>query len=109
MKINEIQTGLPLRTATQIEITIQAFKTDTNLVMTYYELKDNDNYKVCDGYYQLSETQYDIWGADNTYIEDCVLNYLGLERYGYIEPIPIDKPINLPISGSTSGTTIQIN
>jgi len=105
MKINEIQTGLPLRSATQIEITIQAFKTDVSTVMVYYELKDNDNYKVCDGYYQLTTTQYDIWGTDNTYIEDCVLNYLGLERYGYVKPIPIIPTI----SGSTSGTTIEIN
>ena len=60
MKINEVMTGLPLRSATQIEITIQAFKTDAESIMIYYELKDDNNIKVCDGYYNLLSVQVNL-------------------------------------------------
>ncbi len=103
MKINPIQTGLPLKTATQIEMIIQEFRTDDDVVMVKYILKDDNEYKLCDGYYQLDNSQYNAWCCDNTHIEDIVLAYLGLERYGYTPPIPIiEQPI---LTGATSGNT----
>lgn len=91
IKIQPIQINYPPVEVNAIKIRVLPFQTTDTSCGTYYELISqtevtvNDeivvNSKtVADGNYQLTDDEFTNWGADNSFIEDVVLNFLNLER-----------------------------
>lgn len=67
-----------LGTATELSVLILNFNTDATTCTTYYEVKTEDG-KICvNGNYTLTPEEFSQWGADNSYIDDIIANYLGL-------------------------------
>jgi hypothetical protein len=80
IKIKSIAAGFPAQEATGIEISLITFKTDTLSVMTYWQLYNDSGISLSSGNYELTENQYKSWGADNKFVENCVISFLGIER-----------------------------
>lgn len=66
-------------TAEKLNILILNFPTDATTCTTYYELTTSDGKKLVDGNYILTPEEYSNWGDDNTYIDNIIANYLGVE------------------------------
>jgi hypothetical protein len=97
IKIKKVFVGFPQKEVSFISISIITFKTDVEVVNTYWELHEeiitnvideegndvqNIDYPVlANGNYELTEKEYKAWGASNKIVEDCVLKGLGLERF----------------------------
>lgn len=67
-----------LGTATKLSVTVLNFATNAKSCNTYYVLSTEDNKKVTDGNYQLTEAQFTAWGVDNSYIDNIVAAFLGV-------------------------------
>lgn len=80
MKIETIQLGLPQRGGVELSILIQAFATDATTTSVYYKVMSEESETLADGNIQLTEAEFEAWGADNAFIEDVVLTQLGLTR-----------------------------
>lgn len=80
IQITPIQTGIPVKTATQLEVRVLTFNTDATTAAIYYSVKSEVNETLTDGNIQMTEQEFTDWGADNTFVEEIVLNRLGLER-----------------------------
>jgi Ni,Fe-hydrogenase III small subunit len=83
IQIKPIALGLPSKQANFLLVRPIMKSTQETSCTTYYEVvaKENESsYVVAMGNCPISEEQYAEWGSDNTYIEDIVLDYLGLER-----------------------------
>lgn len=80
IQITQIQTGIPVKTATQLEVRVLTFNTDATTATIYYSVKSEVNETLTDGNIQMTEQEFTDWGADNTFVEEIVLNRLGLER-----------------------------
>lgn len=80
MKIKHIKLGLPEKTGTQINIRVMSFETNAKTCGLYYEIVSDENEKLAEGNYQLTEEEFSGWGFDNSYLEYLVLTYLGLEK-----------------------------
>lgn len=81
MKIQPIQIGLPIQTATYLLIRVISFDIDAITANTYYELQDDTGKMIINGNYQLTEEQFAQWASDNSFISDIVLSYLGLTQF----------------------------
>lgn len=91
-QIKPIPVGYPAQEANNIEITIGACLTHATTCTTYYVLLNStinvdgqgveikDNKILAEGSVFIIEEQFAEWGVDNAYIENIVLNNLGLER-----------------------------
>lgn len=79
VQIKESNCGV-LGIATQIEIKILPFATTDVSCGTYYRLADADGKSMAEGNIALTEEEFANWGEDNSYVEDIVLDKLGLER-----------------------------
>ncbi len=86
MKIKPIPLGLPTQIATDLMVRILPFETDATTCDTYYEVSSESGAILAIGNIHISEEQFALWGQDNTYIEDIVLEELGLERLPEITP-----------------------
>ena len=67
-------------TATQLEVTIQSFPTNSSTASTYNRLLDSEGYQIGQSWtYTLTEQQYAAWGADNSVVEEFVAADKGIE------------------------------
>jgi hypothetical protein len=67
-------------TATQLEVTVQAFTTNATTTSTYNRLLDSDGNQVGQGWnYYLTEEQFAAWGADNSVVDEFVAADKGIE------------------------------
>jgi len=64
--------------ATKLEVLVLNFATDAVTCSTYYRITTEDNKTCLEGNYTLTEAEYAAWGADNTYVDEVVADYLGL-------------------------------
>ena len=80
MKIIPVTIGFPLMEATELKVTIGSFPTDAITCMVNYMIYSVENIIISSGSIQLTEEEFTAWGQDNTYIENIVLERLGLER-----------------------------
>jgi hypothetical protein len=86
IEIEPIQLGLPVQEGIKILIRPLIGSTTDVTCNVYYEVLSSENRNLANGYFLVDEENYAAWGADNTFIEDLVLNKLGLTR----KIIPID-------------------
>lgn len=80
IKIQPISLGLPSQEGVKIQIRPLIGSTTDITCTLYYEVLSVENKNLACGNIVLSEEEYASWGADNTFIEELVLNYLGLSR-----------------------------
>ena len=90
-----------LGTATKLAVTVLNFTTNAKSCNTYYVLSTEDDMKVTDGNYQLTEAQFIAWGVDNSYIDNIVAAYLGV----VIIPQFVDEEVDNG-GGGIQGVTI---
>jgi len=64
--------------ATHMTVTVLNFATNAVTCKTYYELISEENNLISRGEYTLTEEEFAAWGLDNTYINQCVANAIGV-------------------------------
>ena len=82
-KIQPIVFPLNQGTATEMTVLILNFETSATTCTTYYELKSEGTEEVpakvlSNGNYTLTEEEFAEWGTDNTWVETCVANAIGV-------------------------------
>jgi hypothetical protein len=82
-KIQPITFPLNQGTATEISVLILNFETSATTCTTYYELKSESTEEVpskvlSNGNYTLTEEEFAQWGLDNSYVEQCVADAIGV-------------------------------
>lgn len=98
INIKPISLGLPTKQANRLFVRPIINSTTDTSCNTYYEVVAEETIVVpsqipgepdttgttsivlTTGNVPITEEQYTAWAADNTYLEDIVLTYLGLER-----------------------------
>jgi hypothetical protein len=92
IRIKPIPVGYPAQEANGISIRVMPFQTSAVDCSTYYQLvnitvvineeeQETETIKnLADGNSPITPEQYADWGSDNEYIENIVLENLGLER-----------------------------
>ena len=82
-KIQPVIFPLNAGTATEMTVLILNFETSATTCTTYYELKSEATEEVpskvlSNGNYTLTEQEFAEWGTDNTWVETCVANAIGV-------------------------------
>ena len=82
-KIQPIVFPLDAGTATELSVLVLNFPTDATTCTTYYELKseateETPSVVLSNGNYTLTEEEFAAWGEDNTWVETCVANAIGV-------------------------------
>lgn len=77
-KIQPINFPLNQGTATEMSVLILNFETSATTCTTYYELKNEEGKVLSNGNYTLTEEEFSAWGNDNTWVETCVANAIGV-------------------------------
>lgn len=82
-KIQPINFPLNQGIATEMSVLILNFETSATTCTTYYELKTTATEEVpskvlSNGNYTLTEEEFSAWGEDNTWVEQCVANAIGV-------------------------------
>ena len=82
-KIQPITFPLNAGIATEMTVLILNFPTDADTCTTYYELKTEGTEEapskvLSNGNYTLTPEQFLLWGEDNTWVEQCVANAIGV-------------------------------
>ena len=77
-KIQPIVFPLNAGTATEMSVLILNFETNAVTCTTYYELKSEEGEVLSNGNYTLTEEEFADWGTDNTWVETCVANAIGV-------------------------------
>lgn len=77
-KIQPITFPLNAGTATEMSVLILNFETSAITCTTYYELKTDEGKVLSNGNYTLTEEEFSAWGSDNTWVEQCVANAIGV-------------------------------
>jgi len=77
-KIQPIVFPLNAGTATEMSVLILNFPTDADTCTTYYELKTDEGKVLSNGNYTLTPEQFLLWGEDNTWVEQCVADAIGV-------------------------------
>jgi len=77
-KIQPITFPLNAGTATEMSVLILNFETNAINCTTYYELKTDEGAVLTNGNYTLTEDEFAAWGTDNTWVENCVANAIGV-------------------------------
>jgi hypothetical protein len=77
-KIQPIVFPLNAGTATEMTVLLLNFETDATTCTTYYELKTDEGKVLSNGNYTLTEEEFAEWGTDNTWVETCVANAIGV-------------------------------
>ena len=77
-KIQPIVFPLNAGTATELSVLILNFETSATTCTTYYELKTEEGTVLSNGNYTLTEEEFAEWGTDNTWVETCVANAIGV-------------------------------
>ena len=79
IQIKTILVGLPAQEADGITIRPIIDSTTALECNTYFEILSG-SIMLLNGNFPITSEQYKAWGKDNTFIENIVLNGLGLER-----------------------------
>jgi hypothetical protein len=77
-KIQPIKFPLNQGTATEMSVLILNFETTATTCTTYYELKTDESTVLTNGNYTLTEDEFAVWGEDNTWVENCVAQAIGV-------------------------------
>jgi hypothetical protein len=82
-KIQPIVFPLNQGTATEMTVLILNFETSATTCTTYYELKSEATEEVpskvlSNGNYTLTPEQFLLWGEDNSWVEQCVADAIGV-------------------------------
>ena len=77
-KIQPITFPLNAGTATEMSVLILNFETSATTCTTYYELKTEEGKVLSNGNYTLTEEEFSAWCNDNTWVEQCVANAIGV-------------------------------
>lgn len=77
-KIQPITFPLNAGTATEMSVLILNFETSATTCTTYYELKTDEGKVLSNGNYTLTEEEFAAWSNDNTWVETCVANAIGV-------------------------------
>tara|TARA_R110000868_G_scaffold68229_1_gene201796 strand:- start:8933 stop:9181 length:249 start_codon:yes stop_codon:yes gene_type:complete len=77
-KIQPIKFPLNQGTVTEMSVLIHNHFTDATTCTTYYELKTEEGAVLSNGNYTLTEEEFAAWGEDNTWVEQCVANAIGV-------------------------------
>ena len=77
-KIQPITFPLNVGTATEMSVLVLNFPTDAETCTTYYELKTEEGTVLSNGNYTLTPEQFLLWGEDNTWVEQCVADAIGV-------------------------------
>ena len=77
-KIQPIVFPLNAGTATEMTVLILNFETSATTCTTYYELKTDESTVLTNGNYTLTEDEFAVWGEDNTWVENCVAQAIGV-------------------------------
>jgi len=83
IKINPVSVGYPSKQATDLLVRVLPFETTSKTCQLYWELAAVDTEtreRLAGGNIQLSEPEFALWAADNTYLESLVLEKLNLTR-----------------------------
>jgi hypothetical protein len=80
IKIKPIQLGLPAEEGVKIWIRPIINSTTDTSCNSYYEVLSVENRNLACGSIFINEENYALWADDNTFIEEIVLNELGLVR-----------------------------
>ena len=80
IQIEVKKVGLPAQDATQLIVTSGSHRTDAVTCKVYFELFDANSALLYEGNLDLTEQQFADWGADNVYLEEVVIEALGLVR-----------------------------
>jgi hypothetical protein len=77
-KIQPITFPLNAGIATEMSVLILNFPTDAETCTTYYELKTDEGKVLNNGNYTLTPEQFLLWGEDNSWVEECVAQSIGV-------------------------------
>jgi hypothetical protein len=77
-KIQPIVFPLNQGTATEMSVLILNHETTATTCKTYYQLKTEEGKVVQGDNYDLTEEEFAAWGTDNTWVETCVANAIGV-------------------------------
>jgi len=80
IKIQPKLAGYPQELATQILIRPIINSTTDKTCSSYFQLFSESGKQLADGNLDLSEEEYDQWGADNSDFDNIILGKLNLER-----------------------------
>ena len=80
IQIQPITLGLPPQEATKIIIRPLINSTTDLTCNTYYEVLSENGQTLANGNIPLSEEEYSSWGEDNTYLDNLMLEKLGLKK-----------------------------
>jgi hypothetical protein len=78
IQIQPIVFPLNQGTATQMILTFRNFTTTDPTCVVHYQILTDDKTVLLTGDYELTEQQYAQWGSDNTFVEQCVANAIGV-------------------------------
>jgi hypothetical protein len=65
-------------TASRMTVLVLNFATDATTAMTYYQLLTEEGVQLSQGNYTLTEEQFAAWGQDNSYVNQCVAQEIGV-------------------------------
>ena len=80
IQINEIKLGLPSKTGTQLLVRPIINSTTDLSCSTYYEVQSELGENLACGNIEINEQEYANWAEDNSYIENLIIEKLGLTR-----------------------------
>jgi hypothetical protein len=64
--------------ATQMNVLVLNFATNATTAVTYWQLFNDKNECLLDGNYTLTEQEFATWGQDNTFVNECVAESIGV-------------------------------
>ena len=65
-------------TATRMTVLVLNFSTDAVTATTYYQLLTEEGAQLRQGNYTMTEEEFAAWGTDNTYVNQCVADAIGV-------------------------------
>jgi hypothetical protein len=113
IKIIEVLLTFPERMANCLSINILGFSTNAEVAVLNWTLSNKEWVKLnnmlpqysyvepmAQGSVTLTKEEYESWGSDNGYIEDLVIEKLGLERDFSEDSEPVQEPVAEPVADS---------
>ena len=65
-------------TATRLTVLVLNFPTDAITATTYYQLLTEEGTQLRQGNYTMTEEEFAQWGTDNSYVNQCVADAIGV-------------------------------
>lgn len=64
--------------AVELEVSVLGFKTDDVTCTVYYRLLTSDRVVCNQGHYTMTPEEFQMWGADNSYVDDITADHLNV-------------------------------